>query len=610
MSAFSPDGSRLAVVLEGQRSTEPVRLLDTHTMKPTVRLDLPGGKPVFGVGVSFSADGRYLAASMQTVFWGTGGAGNSPGYALVWDLRSPSTPPVKVPTGTNAQGSALSPDGQVLYTEWPLTAWRVSDGEQLWQRPDVWSLPFLDVSADGALLAVADSRQDVTGTKALLVSASTGSTVHTLRGHRAKIRDIRFSPDGRLVGTHSDDGELVVWDTITGDRQERWSTAAQWGVGFSPDGDLVYEGGGNSMLRTWDRSVTDTYVQRTTQVAGPESFASAEPSPDGQQVAYRWLDDKGEGWVRFVGTATGDPTPPTRLTAVGDSRGWGTWHPDGGRYLWYRCSGDPCSTGTVSVLDSTTGELVRGPSSVDGDISGLAYVDEGRSLLAVSSDRSFVVDAETLRPRGRAFDIPAEFDVPVDNPIPIGDGTLAMVRQVSGDGTSVHWWVVDIKTGDVASAGGLGLRAYASVASPDGSTVAMAGQTGEIVSLDVSTGDERWRSASIGAEILWLDYSEDGDLLVSGADDGGVSLWDATTLDLLGTVRPPHQGDPLPAAAHFIADSHDVAIASYDGTVYRWETDLDRAIDFACRMAGRDLTADEWDEFLPTQPRRPVCPEA
>ena len=30
--------------------------------------------------------------------------------------------------------------------------------------------------------------------------------------------------------------------------------------------------------------------------------------------------------------------------------------------------------------------------------------------------------------------------------------------------------------------------------------------------------------------MLWIDYSDDGELLVSGAKDGGVSLWDATTL--------------------------------------------------------------------------------
>ena len=153
------------------------------------------------------------------------------------------------------------------------------------------------------------------------------------------------------------------------------------------------------------------------------------------------------------------------------------------------------------------------------------------------------------------------------------------------------------------------LFAHASVASPDGSTVAVAGDTGEIVTIDVSTGDEQRRSTGLGATVLWLNYSDDGELLVSGAADGGVSLWDASTLDLLGTVYPPHRGEPVPAGAQFIGDTHDVAIASYDGRVYRWETDLDRAIDFACQMAGRNLTEEEWEEFLPAQPYQSVCPD-
>ena len=181
-----------------------------------------------------------------------------------------------------------------------------------------------------------------------------------------------------------------------------------------------------------------------------------------------------------------------------------------------------------------------------------------------------------------------------------------MVYEYSATALSMHWRVIDVSTGEVRPEGDvdLGGFGYTSVASPDGSTVAVAGETGEIVTIDVSTGREQRRSTSLGAEVLWLNYSDDGELLVSGADDGGVSLWDASTLDLLGTVYPPHRGEPVPAGAQFIGDSHDVAIASYDGKVYRWETDVERAIDFACQMAGRNLTEEEWAGV----PARPALP--
>ena len=111
------------------------------------------------------------------------------------------------------------------------------------------------------------------------MDAADGETVHTLRGHRDAVRDIRFSPDGTLVGSVSNDGELIVWDTATGRPVERWDTFDPWGVGFSPGNDLVYGGGGDSMLRTWDLSAQDTYLRRTTQVDDAEELRVRRPLP-------------------------------------------------------------------------------------------------------------------------------------------------------------------------------------------------------------------------------------------------------------------------------------------------------------------------------------------
>ena len=132
---FSPDSRQLAVVLESG-STEPVRLLDPNTMKPATKLAFPGGKPVWGVDVG-SAPTAATWPPPCTRPTGRQRIPASPGYAVVWDLRSPSTPPVRVPTGTDAQGMALSPDGRTLYTAWPLTAYEVATGKQIWRREDV-----------------------------------------------------------------------------------------------------------------------------------------------------------------------------------------------------------------------------------------------------------------------------------------------------------------------------------------------------------------------------------------------------------------------------------------------------------------------------------------
>ena len=98
-----------------------------------------------------------------------------------------------------------------------------------------------------------------------------------------------------------------------------------------------------------------------------------------------------------------------------------------------------------------------------------------------------------------------------------------MVYEWDLQGETTHWRVLDIGDGEVLSEGTVDLFAQASVASPDGSTVAVAGDTGQIVTIDVSNGTEQQRSGGIGATVLWLKYSDDAELLVSGALDGGVS---------------------------------------------------------------------------------------
>lgn len=43
--------------------------------------------------------------------------------------------------------------------------------------------------------------------------------------------------------------------------------------------------------------------------------------------------------------------------------------------------------------------------------------------------------------------------------------------------------------------------------------------------------------------------------------------------------------------------------------LYEWDPSARRALEFACRAAGRDLTEEEWAEHFPGQPLRSVCPQ-
>jgi WD40 repeat protein len=142
---------------------------------------------------------------------------------------------------------------------------------------------------------------------------------------------------------------------------------------------------------------------------------------------------------------------------------------------------------------------------------------------------------------------------------------------------------------------------------PDGRHVAIGSSRGHVLVLDIETG-AALRAPQVVSEglINGLAYSADSSLLVSSSFDGSVSLFDGETADLLGTVSiPSHQM----TSADFQSDGHTVVIGSYDDGIYRWDTRLEGAMETACRMAGRDLTTQEWQETFGSRPYEQTCPD-
>jgi WD40 repeat protein len=144
--------------------------------------------------------------------------------------------------------------------------------------------------------------------------------------------------------------------------------------------------------------------------------------------------------------------------------------------------------------------------------------------------------------------------------------------------------------------------------SPDGERAAITTQTGYVGVLDVSTAE--WVRAPIDAHhntAITVRYSTKGDALVSAGLDGRVALWNGRTGALLGSVDV---ADPdVATAAGFASDGHTVIIATTDGTLARWDTDVEHWISTACTIAGRSLTAAEWASILPDRPYFNSCSE-
>lgn len=112
-----------------------------------------------------------------------------------------------------------------------------------------------------------------------------------LSGHTARVNSVRFSPDGTLFASGSEDGTVKLWNseknlclaTVKGYNGE--NTRGVWSVAFSPDGKFLVSGSGgreakddkaaiNACIRVWGLSIVDP--------SQPSSTKSAASSPTPQ----------------------------------------------------------------------------------------------------------------------------------------------------------------------------------------------------------------------------------------------------------------------------------------------------------------------------------------
>ena len=102
-------------------------------------------------------------------------------------------------------------------------------------------------------------------------------------------------------------------------------------------------------------------------------------------------------------------------------------------------------------------------------------------------------------------------------------------------------------------------------------------------------------------------WSPDGDRLLSTSLDGTIDLWDVDHHSRIVQVTPAGPG--VPTVAWFRDGGATVAAVDERGGMWSLPSDPDEWQRRACDIAGRNLTAAEWDELLPNHPDRQTCPD-
>jgi WD40 repeat protein len=168
------------------------------------------------------------------------------------------------------------------------------------------------------------------------------------------------------------------------------------------------------------------------------------------------------------------------------------------------------------------------------------------------------------------------------------------IASASADGTVRRW---DPSTGKTIGQPLTGAGPIYDLAfSTDGKMIASGGADGTVRRWDPSTGKTIGQPLTGAGPIYGVTFGPGG-TLASVGDDGAVRRWEGSTGKTIGQPLTGHTG-PLYDLA-FSPDGKTIASGGADGTVRLWPSDIKAWVQYACTLADRNLTQQEWNQYLP-----------
>lgn len=616
---FSPDGQTLA----SGGSDSAVVLWDVMTGQRHGRLTFDSARIN---SVAFTPDGKMLAA------------GDNQGRVILWDIVTGQLSGQPLTGQASIVNTvAFSPDGRTLASggnDNTITLWDVATGQprgkSLAGHTDwIRSVAF---SPDGKTLASGSDDNTI-----ILWDVATDQPRHEpLTGHSNWVYSVAFSPDGETLASGGEDNTIILWDVATG--QPRFGgqlighSNPVFSVAFSPNGQLLASTSGDGTIIMWNAATGQRYGSpllghnskvnsvafssngTTLASAGSDAnvimwnlstlslgrFAlssdnwvrSVAFSPDGQTL----VSGGDSGNVLLWNTATGQPRGEP-LTGHNNVVSSVAFSPDG------RTLASGSWDNTIILRDGATGQPLGAPLESTSLVYSLAFSPDSRTLASGNEDSTIILwKVASRKPRGQ----PLEGHTSFVNTLAFSpDGrTLAS----GSDDTNIILW--DVASGQPRGGTLTGhtdpVRSV--VFSPDGQTLAAGDDNSVIILWDVATGRQIGPLLTGHRQAVQsLAFSPDGKTLASGSSDNSIILWDVATHQQLGAPLIGHDDTVFNLA--FSPDGKTLASGGRDNFIILWDMDIESWRERACRRANRELTQEEWDQFIGVDiPYHKICP--
>jgi len=255
------------------------------------------------------------------------------------------------------------------------------------EAPFAW---VFDFSANAAWIVypVREGRGGALDSQVRLQETATGKLLHSYPAP-ADVTAIAFNPTlfGRQYAFVSGDGELQLCDEATGCTILRRETHERLNsVAFSPDGTLVYSGAESGELRAWDaRTRADTFIAlgsevRTMAPLPPDEYVVASGEDFTSFISV--FPDRAFAWLRVW---TIDQVKITAVAASGDGARIASGSDDHVVRLWTK------DGQLLQTLTGHTGRITALAFSPDGRVLASAAVDSTARLAEVASGRQIAM---------------------------------------------------------------------------------------------------------------------------------------------------------------------------------------------------------------------------
>lgn len=317
--AISPDGKYIAtgsadnsIIIRAAATYQLIRKIEVHKGQVTTLDFSPDGKTLvsgstdkslrlwqvedgieirnfnteFKQGIyqaKFSRDGTMLGVASWE--WANGVVG----FVKVLDMQTGKLIQRLNTDSHPASAVSFSVNGKKLYTgTWGFQvkqhdiATGITDWNYDMTKFDYYTaVQSMDLSPDNKYVV-----QGGKDNKIRLLNAADGNKIYTIepwQGHKEWVNGVRFSPDGTLFASVSDDGLLKVWETTTGTNLYtfRGHTAGMNQLAWHPDGKRIFTTANDNTVKVWDITQPGEIRFKVSQV-GPWN---APVSPDGKWIA-------------------------------------------------------------------------------------------------------------------------------------------------------------------------------------------------------------------------------------------------------------------------------------------------------------------------------------